>query len=204
MFVELLSSTRPFFIHRVIDLSEREFSYFKSFKNVNPEYLSNPVFSTDLAHEASTLRALHTPAVPQFYDYGVVDGQSYLIYRYVWGRSLLQILRELKRHSKMLSDAYAIHFASEVARILAKAHAVRTKTFPEGVVHYNLSPRNILVSFSGQVNLVSFGHRAPMISREHLGELDFRYLSYLSPEQVTGTDLSHKSDLFTLDRKSVV
>ncbi len=198
MFVELLSSTRPFFVHRVIDLSEREFSYFKSFKNVNPEYVANPVFSTDLAHEAATLRALHSPAVPQYYDYGVVNGQAYLIYRYVWGKSLLQILRELKRHSKMLSDAYAIHFASEVARILAKAHSVRTKTFPAGVVHFNLSPRNILVSYPGQVNLVSFGHRAPMISREHLGELDFRYLSYLSPEQVSGTDLSHKSDLFTL------
>jgi len=122
LFVELLSSTRPFFVHRVIDLSEREFSYFKAFKNVNPEYVTNPVFSTDLAHEAATLRALHSPAVPQFYDYGVVNGQAYLIYRYVWGKSLLQILRELKRHSKMLSDAYAIHFATEVARILAKAH----------------------------------------------------------------------------------
>ncbi|MBU1068022.1 protein kinase [Myxococcota bacterium] len=198
LFVELLSSTRPFFVHRVVDLSEREFSYFKSFKNVQPEYLANPVFSTDLAHEASTLRALHNPAVPQFYDYGVVNGQAYLVYRYVWGKSVLQILRELKRHQKMLSDAYAVHIASEVARILAKAHSMHTKVFPEGVVHYNLSPRNILISYSGQVNIVSFGHRGPRIARENLEELDFRNLSYLSPEQVSGTDLSFKSDIFTL------
>ncbi len=198
LFVELLSSTVPFFVHRVIDLSEAEFTCFRSFKTVNPEARNHPVFSTDLSREAAALRALRHPAIPQFFDYGVVEGKPYLIYRYVWGKSLLQILRELRRHKKRLAQSYAVFIAHEVARILSCAHAVRRKEFPQGIPHANLSPRNILLSYAGKVHVVAFGHPGPVVAPEHLDLLDFRYMSYLSPEQVAREPVNFKTDIFTL------
>lgn len=198
LFVELLSSTVPFYVHRVVDLSESEFSYFKSFKTVNPEARNHPVFSTDLAREAAALRALRHPAVPQFFDYGVVESKPYLIYRYIWGKSLLQILRELRHHKKRLAQPYAVFIAHELTRILSCAHAVRKKDFPQGITHANMSPRNIIVSYTGKVNLVAFGHPSPVVTVEHLDLLDFRYMSYLSPEQIAREPVTQKTDIFTL------
>ncbi len=198
LFVQVLSTTAPFIIHRVIDTSEPEFTYFRAFKNLNPEYADNRAFAADLKAEAAVLRALQTPHVPRFCEYGTAHGHEYLTYKYIWGKSLLQILRELKKHQKMLSDVYACHIANEVCRCLAHAHSLRTREFPEGIVHYNLSPRNIIISYSGRVHVVNFGHKGPVLTRENLGEFDFRNLSYLSPEQISRQGLSHKSDLFTV------
>lgn len=198
LFVEQISSTIPFYVHRVVDLSESEFSCFKSFKTVNPEARNHPVFSTDLGREAAALRALRHPAIPQFFDYGIVEGKPYLIYRYIWGKSLLQILRELRRHKKRLAQPYALFIAHELTRILSCAHAVRKKDFPHGITHANLSPRNIILSYSGKVNLVGIGHPGPMVAPEHLELLDFRYMSYLSPEQVARETVTFKTDIFTL------
>ncbi len=197
LFVEQLSSTPPFLIHRVVDLSEREFSTFKTFKQVNPVHLHSETYSTDLTREAATLRAVHHPAVPTLYRDGVHEGLQFVVYRYVWGKSLLHILRELRRRDRMLSDAYAVYIGYELARVLSHIHAVRTKDFPLGVVHGHLNPHNVLISYSGRVNTVAFGHLSPMISKEHLHELDFRQISYLSPEQVSGSDFSFKADIFS-------
>jgi len=198
LFVQVLSTTAPFVIHRVLDTSEPEFTYFRSFKNLNPDYADNRTFAADLKAEAEVLRALQTPHVPNFCEYGSAHGHEFLTYKYIWGKSLLQILRELKKHQKMLSDVYACHIANEVCQCLAHAHSLRTREFPEGIVHHNLNPRNIIISYSGRVHVVNFGHKGPILTRDNLDEFDFRNLSYMSPEQVSRQGLSHKSDLFTV------
>ncbi len=198
LFVEQLSSTPPFFIHRTIDLGEENFTWFKSFKNLSSAHLDNRMFTVDLEHEAETLQALSTPAVPQVYSHGVMKGRPYLTYRYIWGRTLLQILRELKKRKKMLSAPYATFIAHEVCRTLAQAHEHRSSGFPDGIVHRNLSPRHIIISFSGKVHVVGFGHKGPNLNPENLESFDFRNLSYLSPEQITHEPVAASSDLFTL------
>jgi len=198
LFVQVLSATPPFIIHRVIDLSESSFTFFRAFKNMNPEFLNNRLFTADLQVEADTLKALHLPSVPQFCEYSSVAGRSFLTYKYIWGKSLLQILRELKKHKKMLSDVHACHIANEICKCLNQTHSLRSDTFPHGVVHYNLSPRNIIISYSGRVHVVDFGHKGPVLTPENLDSFDFRNLSYLSPEQISRKDISYKSDLFTV------
>ena len=198
LFVAQLSVTPPFFVHRTIDLTEPEFRFFRSFKNVNPEYAKDPTYRVNLQHEALTLQRLAGLGTPQFCTYDTVSGRDYLVYQYVWGRSLLQILRELSRHEKMLSDAYAVWIASEVARVLCGAHGFREQDFPEGITHRNLSPRHVVVSFSGRVRVLGFGHEGLNLTDESLETLDFRNLSYLSPEQGSHGEVTYRSDLFTL------
>ncbi|MBU1069602.1 serine/threonine protein kinase [Myxococcota bacterium] len=196
--MEVLSTTPPYIIHRTIHLKDSKFTSFKTFKNVTPGCRDADQCSADLKFEADTLRALKQPSVPGFFDYGAVQGHGYLISKFIWGKSLLHILRELQAHRRMLSVDYAVHIAVEICRCLAQAHATRTSLHPDGVVHYNLNPRNIIVSYSGQVHLVDFGHRSPRLSRETWNQFEFRNLTYLSPEQVTNAPLSSGSDLFSV------
>ncbi len=198
LFVEQLSDTPPFFIHRTIDLREPEFQFFKSFKIMNPDCARDPRFHVDLGREALTLRHLAAFGAPQLCEHATLQGRETLVYRFVWGRSLLQILRALQQHRKMLSDAYAVWITAEAARTLAGAHTLSTPEFPAGIWHRNLSPRNVLVSFSGRVQIVGFGHEGPALTPDNLETFDFRNLSYLTPEQVTGQEPTPRSDLFTL------
>ncbi len=198
LFVELLSTTPPYVIHRAIRMTDAQFSYFHTFKNVNPEVPDARKYSRDLQVEAETLEEIRQPSVPQLCDFGTVGGHSYLVYRYIWGRSLLQILRALKAHRKRLSEDYAVHIAHEVLKAMNQVHAIRGERFPNGILHNSLSPRNIIISYSGEVHLVDFGHRTPNLTGENLKALEFRNLSYLSPEQVNRGNLTHRSDLFTV------
>jgi len=198
LFVEVLSTTPPYIVHRTVHLAGPTFKHFKTFKNVNPDSRDSRSHSGDLKHEADVLRALDISSVPKFCDFGEVKGHSYLVMEFIWGKSLLHILRELKAHHKMLSPDFASHIAGEVCRCLGQAHALRSARFPEGIAHFNLSPRNIIISYTGEVHLVDFGHRSPRLSRDTWDQFEFRNLSYLSPEQVTGSTLSPRADLFTM------
>ncbi|MBU1508862.1 serine/threonine protein kinase [Myxococcota bacterium] len=198
LFVEVLSTTPPYIVHRTVHLAGQKFNFFKTFKNVNPDSRNSLSHSGDLRHEADVLRLLELPSVPKFCDFGEVKGHSYLVMEYIWGKSLLHILRELKAHRKMLSPDFASHIAGEVCRCIGQAHALRSATVPEGIAHYNLSPRNIIISYSGEVHLVDFGHRSPRLSRDTWDQFEFRNLSYLSPEQVTCSAVSPRADLFTM------
>ncbi len=197
LFVELLSTTPPYVIHRTIHVGAREFTGFRTFKNVNPQTPDAAAHSRHLQAEAAVLRSLELPAVPRIRECGEVHGHAYLITDYVWGKSLLHILRELRTHRKMLPPDFAVHIVSEVLRGLQAAHEVHTPTHPDGVTHLNLSPRNIIVSFTGTVHLVDFGHRPPQLSRDTWNQFEFRNLTYLSPEQVTAGAVSARSDQFT-------
>jgi len=199
LFVELLSTTPPTIIHRTIHLAEDRFSFFRVFKNVNPELGAEARrHSRDLELEAEALEAVDHPRVPELCDFGQVGGHSFLVYRYVWGKSLLHLLRALKAHRKMLSEDYAIHIAHELLRTVNALHAVRAERFPDGLVHANLNPRDVIISYSGEVHLVNLGRRPPTLQGQAPGAQEFRNLSYLAPEQVNRGALSARTDLFSV------
>jgi serine/threonine protein kinase len=197
LFVELLSTTPPCVIHRTVLLTEDAFSFFRVFKNVNPGLGDARRHSRELELEAETLGDVDHPRVPELCDLGDVGGHAYLAYRYVWGKSLLHLLRSLKAHRKMLSEEHAVYIALELVRVLNAVHAVRSERFPNGVLHASLNPRDIIISHSGEVHLVNLGRRPPALQGQDLDALEFRNLSYLAPEQVNRGTLTQRADLFS-------
>lgn len=148
--------------------------------------------------EARLVARLDHPAITQVYDFGEEEGTLYLAMEYVAGFPLNKLL--LKRQAA-LPPCVAARIAAEVARGLHAAHElcdINGKAL--GVVHRDVSPGNIILTFDGHVKVLDFGI-AFMNEREspdtQLGELKGKP-SYMAPEQLRGERVDRRSDIYSL------
>jgi serine/threonine protein kinase len=148
--------------------------------------------------EARLVARLDHPAITQVYDFGEEDGTLFLAMEYVAGIPLNKLL--IKRGAA-LPPLVAARIAAEVARGLHAAHELTDiHGTPLGVVHRDVSPGNIILTFDGHVKIVDFGI-AFMNEREspdtQLGDLKGKP-SYMAPEQLRGERVDRRSDVYSL------
>ena len=140
-------------------------------------------------HEARTASGINHPNICTIHEIGEHNGQQFIVMEWLEGRTLAELIdgRPLKLEN-------LLEYAIQVADGLQAAHA-------EGILHRDVKPANILVTDKGQVKILDFGIATlmgPSIDSSQPGLLRVGTAPYMSPEQVTGDDLDHRSDLFSL------
>ncbi|WP_437631930.1 serine/threonine-protein kinase [Sorangium sp. So ce854] len=159
-------------------------------KEVAPRYAHDPRFVEMLASEARLAAGLRHASIVQVEDLGREDGALFIAMEYVEGFDLRELLRRCARQKVKLPVAFSLLIIVEALQALAYAHR-------KGVVHRDVSPSNVLLSFDGEIKLCDFG-----IARAHErggGALDEALqgkAGYMSPEQARGEPLDARSDLF--------
>ena len=138
-----------------------------------------------------------TPIV-QIYDFGRIAENYFIAMECVEGKDVKGILRKLAERRVMLPMEYAVYIAHEMCKGLDYAHK-RTdmQGDPLGIIHRDVSPSNILVSYSGEVKVADFGIAKAQISAYNTkgGVLKGKF-EYMSPEQARGETLNHQADIF--------
>ena len=171
-------------------------------KRILPELAQSPRFVQMFVHEAKLSVSLSHPNIVQVFDLGKVGDDHYMAMEYIQGRDLTQVLRVLRRNGERLPLPIAVTIAAAVARGLAYAHA---RAAPDGrplhIVHRDVSPHNIMVSYEGDVKLVDFG--IARLMGESAGATATKgpgggKFAYMSPEQAAGQPVDHRSDIFSL------
>lgn len=147
--------------------------------------------------EARLVARLDHPAIAQVYDFGEEAGALYLAMEYVPGIALNKLLVKRQR---ALPPYVAARIIAEVCRGLHAAHELTDlEGNPLGVVHRDVSPGNVILTFDGHVKILDFGI-AFMAEREspdtQLGELKGKP-SYMAPEQLRGERVDRRSDLYS-------
>ncbi len=167
-------------------------------KRIHPHLSLDQEFVNMFIDEARIASNLSHPNIVQIFDLGKIDGSYFIAMEYVDGITLEKFIEmELQRKEKMLLSCYIVR---EICRALDYAH---TKTAPDGsplnIVHRDISPQNVLLSDDGVVKLTDFGvAKARLrISRTEPGMTKGKY-PYMSPEQVMGKEIDHRSDIFSL------
>ncbi len=168
-------------------------------KILQPRYAQNPRVVTMFLDEARLAAKLNHPSIVHVYDVAEDEGLKYIAMEYIHGETIADIVTRGLQADKYLPLEHAIHIVRQAAAGLAYAHERRD---PEGhvirIVHRDVSPTNILVSYEGQTKIVDFGiARAQDELREEAGILPGK-ASYMSPEQVRGTGVDHRADIFAL------
>ncbi|MEN9784937.1 MAG: hypothetical protein RLZZ299_201 [Pseudomonadota bacterium] len=167
-------------------------------KRILPELASNPRFVANFVNEAKLCAVLNHPNVVSVHDLGKVGEEPYIAMEYIHGRDLAQVMRVLRRDGAVVPPDVAASIAASAARGLAHAHG---RTTPEGrplaIVHRDVSPHNILVSFDGSVKLVDFGI-ARLEGGDGAAAPGGGKFAYMSPEQASGGALDGRSDVFSL------
>ncbi|HWE28548.1 MAG TPA: TonB family protein, partial [Polyangia bacterium] len=141
------------------------------------------------------------PNIVQIYDVGHVDDEYFIAMEHIPGKNLVEILRAGHRNGQAaLPLAQAVGIAGAVCSGLHFAHDKRDfDGRPLGIVHRDVTPQNVMVTFDGGVKLVDFGI-AKAASREvetMSGTLKGK-MGYMSPEQCRGLPVDRRSDIFAL------
>ncbi len=169
-------------------------------KRILPELAQDARFVAMFCDEARICAALCHPNIVQVVDFGEANGELFMAMEFVDGVSLARLLRSVSARRERFPRATALHIAHEVLRGLAFAHEAQDEQGrPFGIVHRDVSPGNVLIGRAGEVKLGDFGIvRSEFVDRRtYPGELKGK-VGYMSPEQVMGTDVDPRSDLFTV------
>jgi serine/threonine protein kinase len=169
-------------------------------KKVLPEFAGDAAFINMFISEARISATLSHGNVAQVFDFGQVDGNYFLAMEYVDGQPLHRILKRAKGSGfTCLPGPIATFIALEMCRGLHYAHT-RTdeKGVPLGIVHRDISPDNVLVSYEGQVKIVDFGIAKARSLRGFdtaPGVVKGKYL-FFSPEQARGEQVDARTDVW--------
>ena len=170
-------------------------------KRILPELSSNPDFVEMFINEAKIAVTLSHANVVQVFDLGRADDTYFIAMEYVAGSDLATVLRRGRKHGNPLPLELAAYVTSEVAKGLDYAHRRRDANLqPLGIVHRDVSPQNVLLSFEGEVKLTDFGiakARGTVEDGTAAGVLKGKY-AYMSPEQARGREVDARTDLFAL------
>ncbi len=151
-------------------------------------------------NEAKLAAQLNHPNIVQIYDLGKIGESYFIAMEYIFGRDMRRIIPKADSLGIPFPMVYALKIASSVCEGLYYAHQ-RTDMYGNAlqIVHRDVTPENIFVSFDGTVKILDFGiaKAANQIEQTRAGEIKGK-LSYMSPEQCMGKVLDHRSDLFSL------
>jgi serine/threonine-protein kinase len=168
-------------------------------KLVRADLGAQPELARLFEQEARLASRLGHANVVQVFEYDVVDGRHYLAMELVRGRTLRQVADRCREAGVRMGLARAVHVGAEVARALAYAHRLAHRGRPLGVVHRDVSPQNVLVSFEGEVKLADFGIARALGAVEQTAPGSVKgKVAYMAPEQARGEPVDARADLFAL------
>jgi serine/threonine protein kinase len=167
-------------------------------KRLHGHLTGDPVLVTSFLDEARLSMALNHPHIVHTYDVGELDGRYFMVMEYIDGQNLGVLLRTAKRSGQYPKSTLWAGLFSGVLEGLHAAHVARdARGRPLQIIHRDVSPQNVLVTYEGMPKLVDFGiaKAAMRVGETDAGTLKGKY-AYMSPEQVRGEPLDPRSDVF--------
>ena len=169
-------------------------------KKILPHLTDSSDFVTMFIDEAKLAAQLNHNNIIHIYDLGKIGDDYFIAMEFVDGKDLRSILNSARAESRPLPLGLALMVGSRLASALDHAH--RQKDFEGralGLVHRDVSPQNVLISYEGDIKLCDFGivKAVTKTSKTQMGALKGK-LQYMSPEQAWGRPVDARSDIFSL------
>jgi len=169
-------------------------------KVMKPELLEEPEHKAMFLDESKVAARLMHPNIVQTHEVQIEGEQYFMAMEYLDGQPLHRILRRAHKTQTYLPPHWRISFLCEVLAALEYAHELRDYDgSPLRLVHRDVTPHNVFVTYAGQVKLCDFGIAKSMVSSVETRQGILRgKVAYMAPEQVLGTGLDHRADLFAV------
>ncbi|WP_253899843.1 serine/threonine protein kinase [Corallococcus carmarthensis] len=166
-------------------------------KRVRAFLASDPDFVQMFIAEARLASRLNHANVVQIFDFDKHEDTYYLAMEYVRGCSLWELRKRSKEAMSPMPPMLVAHIGAEVARGLHYAHRLRVNGELLNLVHRDVTPHNVLVSYDGAVKLTDFGIAKAGNKLTNPGVLKGKF-AYMSPEQARGESVDVRTDVFAL------
>ena len=168
-------------------------------KTILPQMQADPQFVERFHHEARVLVQLNHSNIAQVHDMGEVEGTLYMAIEYVAGVDLSRVESRVRQQRAVVPIPIALYVGQQVAEALGYAHRkAGPDGTPLGIVHRDVSPQNVMVSYEGEVKVIDFGLAKSAVRSQHtLPQTVMGKLGYMSPEQAMAKQVDHRSDIFS-------
>ncbi|RLB56246.1 MAG: hypothetical protein DRJ42_03890 [Deltaproteobacteria bacterium] len=171
-------------------------------KRVLPTYSDNPEFTTMFLDEARLMASFAHPNIAAVYSVGKDDESYFITMEHVRGPTLAALLTAAKRAGRRgLPRRSALGIILQIAEALGYVHELRDDIGrPQAIIHRDLNPANVMVSYTGAVKLIDFGiaKAATKVYETRTGVIKGTY-GYMAPEQLSKRDdMDHRADIFAL------
>ena len=198
--IELIASGGMAQVYRARSQGPGGFEKTVAVKIIQPHYSSDQEFINMLIDEAKITAKLDHPNIVKVIDLFAHENRHAIVMEYIEGKDLRQIITMGQDTERPISLDNAVFIAWGVANALDYAHRKLNEAGQSlEIVHRDVSPQNILISYQGEIKLADFGiaKAARRFSETQAGTLKGKF-AYMSPEQAEGLDLDHRSDIFSL------
>jgi serine/threonine protein kinase len=185
-------------VYKARRLGEAGFERILAVKRILPHLSADEEFVSMFIDEAKIAVQLSHPNIAAVHDLGRIDGNCYLVLDYVHGRDLRQLWEREREWRAPPHAGIACHVIARALEGLSHAHrATDGHGRALDLIHRDVTPQNILVSFEGDVKIVDFG-LAKAQGRAHATQAGVvkGKLAYLAPEQIRGLQLDPRVDVY--------
>ncbi|MGA9526081.1 MAG: serine/threonine-protein kinase [Myxococcaceae bacterium] len=168
-------------------------------KKVLPHLAQNPSFIGRFLDEAKVVVNLSHPNIARVYAMGQVDGHYYLSMEYVQGKTVSRFMHRLRQRNQELSVGLILLMGERMCQGLAYAHdATDSHHNPLLLVHRDLSPANVCVSYRGEVKIIDFGAAQSTLKEEQTApRVVIGNLAYMAPEQAMKQFVDRRADVYS-------
>lgn len=169
-------------------------------KRILPNYANNEEFRRMFETEARICSSLTHGNIAQVYDF-VKNGETLLLaMEFVNGKNLRQYINKTKKVDRSIPIELSVFIINEVCKGLEYAHSKKDDVTgkPQNIIHRDMSPQNIMISYEGAVKIVDFGiaKAKDRVSETRAGVIKGKF-GYMSPEQANGESVDHRTDIFS-------
>ena len=193
-----ISSGASAAVYRAKIRGEAGFERLVAVKRILPHMAGDPEFVKTFVREAKIAARLNHTNICPIYELGKVGESLYMAMEWIAGKDLSAVTRRIEKRGEVMPPVLAAWIAMKLCDALDYAHTLKdARGNATGIIHRDLSPRNIVISYEGQVKLVDFG-LAKAAGRAQQTNVDAlkQKLGYMSPELVKGRAPDARSDIF--------
>lgn len=187
-------------VFRAKPLNTPEFKGYLALKRILPHLAEDEEFITMFVDEARLTVQLQHPNIVRIYELGQFQTSYYILMEFIAGKDVLTLQKRVRKRKETIGIANSLYIAQRIAEGLDFAHRKTGENGqPLNIIHRDISPQNVLVDYLGDVKVIDFGiaKAAVQSSRTQVGVLKGK-MGYMSPEQVQGLPLDHRSDVFAI------
>jgi serine/threonine protein kinase len=169
-------------------------------KKILPHLTESGDFEKMFIDEAKLAARLNHENIIHIFDLGRIGDEYYIAMEYVEGKDLRSMLNQARRRGMRIPRSLAVKVGARLASALHYAHSHPSADGrPSGIIHRDVSPRNVLLGYDGRVKLCDFGiaKAASTVGHTQIGAIKGK-LQYMSPEQAWGKQVDGRSDIFSL------
>jgi len=187
-------------IFRALACGSEGFRKLVAIKRMLPELSEDSDFVDMFVNEAKLVANLHHANIVQLYDFGRIDDVLFYSMEYVHGRNVAEIIHEMANTDSSLPIEVACHIMIQTLEGLDHAHRQCDRFGNHlNIIHRDMSPHNIIVSYDGLVKIADFGiaKASRGVHQTAAGVIKGKF-RYMSPEQSLARKVDQRTDIFTL------